>query len=73
VHAPIGLDIGFMASMLGVVLADNVIDAVRLLGAHQRHVVPADRLRARAPGGAGGAAGLAGDRAAGAWRCLPAC
>ena len=35
----------FMGSMLGLVLSDNVIVLVRVLGAHRIHLVPADRLR----------------------------
>ena len=53
----------FMGSMLGVVLSDNLIAAVRLLGADRLHVVSAHRVRARATGGAaGGDAGPARHR-----------
>ena len=36
--------LAFMASMLGIVLADNVISLIVFRGVDQRHVFPADRL-----------------------------
>lgn len=61
--------LAFMGSMLGLVLADNLI-AVRVLGTHGFHLVLVDRIRARPIGGA--ARSLTGlDRHGSWWPCSP--